>query len=124
MAIKQVPCTVVDCDTCRDGWQDEDYRCHFTTEDEAREWLGDAGWLFTPEGAVLCRVCAAEKACREQGHQYDRPDGDGPLPVSPDGWMPCRCGGLIQEPGHSEQGCTAQVRFCLRCCTAEHRSAA
>ena len=109
MSLETVTCVVASCDDCGDGWADEDYRWHYTSEDEARRSLtGDLGWETTPAGGLRCRPCAAARACAEHGHLWM-------------GWWLCRCRGLIQEAGHSEQGCAWQVRYCERCNGAVER---
>ncbi len=110
MSLRTVTCVVACCDECGDGWQDEEFGApHFASEEQARRILtGEMGWEATPAGGLRCRPCAAERACAEHGHVWEA-------------WWVCRCAGRIQEPGHSEQGCAWQVRYCERCGEGEHR---
>ncbi len=111
MPVRTISCVVVDCDGCGDGWESEDGRWHYGTEEEARLALtGDLEWEVTATGAWLCRSCTVRRACKELGHEFGS-------------WWACRCQGRILWPGHGDPDCVWQVRMCDRCGGSEQQRA-
>lgn len=68
MTFAEHSCVTVTCDGCGDGWSDDYGPIHFTSEDDARDWLGKNDWMVSP-ARVLCSGCAEDADCAVTGHQ-------------------------------------------------------
>ncbi len=99
--IRRIRCFTVDCDDCRDDYQDSDlgYTVHFATDHDAIDHLADTGWTLSTDGHVRCPTCSAHHLCASLNHLWGV-------------WEICRCRGTT--PAHATTGC-GLFRCCAQC---------
>lgn len=107
MSIRKISCYVVECDGCRDRFDDDgEGDAHFDSPDYALRYVTEHhGWRISDNGRIHCPRC---HDCGENGHQWGA-------------WTPCACRGWIPE--HFFTGCPL-LRACRTCGHAERAALA